>query len=561
MRKLWTWAWVLVLFNPCAKAVAQTAGIDEKTSNVLGFESDFPQEPWDIKRQTAHFIGQEPVLFLDDAFILGLHNIQRSLHPLVKESQPLDIPAPFEGVRNLIIKSIVPAPDGESFYAYVSAQYNGKVLFLLYQTNDGVQFQPVSLNLLSTEQIRSELEVKNEPVFNNLLIFDQEHGLTFPPYFCTFYRVTRENSPPYEAIVINKSPRPRMAKILQSEDGIRWEDSPINVRHEVTFESNAPAYDPFRDRHLLYLRLWDPPKKPVTGWRKVIFSELLQEQDTPRWSDEELILEADEADGPVADIYYMQVTGYAGQYIGIPAVYHRAACPDPALQGTIHGQLAFSRDGKTWERVCQGEPFLPLGAPGTWDSGLIGPSGNPIMLQNQLYYYYWGRVTKHDEPLLSDYRVDCGLARLRVDGFVSLDAGPEGGTVLTVPFWPKGKHLTINADARGGEIRVEVLQDYTYVELKEFEKGTAGKGLFRVENCLPFRGDALNHRVEWVNGENFVDSFPPDWNNPEPLEKSGGKRHFTKRAIALKFYLKNARLYSFWFADKDAPLEQGRLRP
>ena len=82
-----------------------------------------------------------------------------------------------------------------------------------------------------------------------------------------------------------------------------------------------------------------------------------------------------------------------------------------------------------------------------------------------------------------------------------------------------------------------------------------------MDNCVPLRGDSICHQVEWVHGENFVDSFPEGWNSPAPSESLTGQRDFTERAIALKFYLKNASLYSFWFADEERPLEEGRLVP
>jgi hypothetical protein len=192
---------------------------------------------------------------------------------------------------------------------------------------------------------------------------------------------------------------------------------------------------------------------------------------------------------------------------------------------------------------------------------MVCPICGPYIIEDRLIYYYSGQLTKHDEPTPENYFRGCGLAWLRVDGFTSLDAGHEVGTMLTVPFFPRGKYLYINADARGGEIRVEVLQDYTYVELKDFERGKGGMGLFRVENCIPLQRDSIRHRVEWKNGENFVDSFPPGWNSPSPSGEIQGKLYFSKRAIALKFYLANAKLYSFWFADGENSIEEGRLVP
>ncbi len=526
----------------------------------LGFESDFPQNEWDVKRQTGYIVGREPVLFLDDSYILDREGVERSLHPLSKEPDPVTFPLPFEGIRIPIVRSIVPATDQRWFYAYVSGGYGDKTLFMLYRTRDCVDFRPVEVNQLSREEISSQLG-RTEIAFNNLLIFDEEHGRKFPPYYCAFFRVYHDTDYAYEGVVINKNPRPRVARVIRSRDGINWEEKPDQPRKKVSFESNMPAYDAFRDRYLLYLRLWDPPKKPVSGWRKVLLSQTGAEDPVAGWTDEELVLEADELDGAAADIYFMQVTGYAGIYVGIPAIYQRTSCFDPSLRGTIHGQLAVSGDGRSWSRVCQGEQFLVLGEEGSWDSGLISPACAPVILGEELIYYYSGRRIRHDEPLPEDYSRGCGLARLRLDGFASLDAGPIGGTVLTVPFWPEGKYLYINGDASEGEIRVEVLQDYTYVELKKFERGESGKGLFRAEKCVPLNENSTCHRVEWENGENFIDDFPAGWNRPKSSDDLKGMLHFSERAIGLRFYLRNAKLYSFWFAESEGPPEEGRLKP
>ena len=49
------------------------------------------------------------------------------------------------------------------------------------------------------------------------------------------------------------------------------------------------------------------------------------------------------------------------------------------------------------------------------------------------------------------------LAKLRLDGFVSVDAGEEMGALVTQPFRCDGGSLQINAQARGGSVAVAVL--------------------------------------------------------------------------------------------------------
>ncbi len=551
--------------------IVTIAGITYSQTNTvyhldrtIGFESDFPQSEWDIKRQSGRIIGAEPALFLDDTFIMGSRNVKRTLHAVNKYTAPLSLPVSEKLMHSPTIFSIVPDTDEKGHIAYCVGSFQEKTLYSVFHTADGRSFTPIITDQLPSHEIWEGLDKKDVPEHNNILNLNQFNGEAFTSYYSAFFKVREATDYPYRAIIIRSKPRPRQVMIIQSRDGLNWQTMPNQTQRDILGEANQPAYDPFHNRYLCYLRLWDPPSRIVSGWRKVLFSEATFGPDGITWSDDELVLEADPKDGPSTDIYFMQVTGYAGGYIGIPVMYHRPASLDPEMAGKFHCELAFSHDGRNWDRVCQGEPFLSTGPENSWDAGLVWMNCPPIVKSDSLYFYYTGRKYDHDEIKPRDHKVRTGLATLRTDGFVSMDAGEETGTLLTTLFWPKGKHLYINADANGGEIRVEVLQDYHYVELKKVEKYSDDiQGLFRAENCIPFTGNAINHKVAWKHDENFVDNFPKDWLDlGDSAKYSNKKKPFEKRAIALKFYLKNAKLYSFWFADDDtAPLENGRLEP
>jgi hypothetical protein len=49
-----------------------------------------------------------------------------------------------------------------------------------------------------------------------------------------------------------------------------------------------------------------------------------------------------------------------------------------------------------------------------------------------------------------------GLAKWRLDGFLSIDAGAPGGILTTKPVVFSGRQLEINADARSGSLAVEI---------------------------------------------------------------------------------------------------------
>ena len=98
---------------------------------------------------------------------------------------------------------------------------------------------------------------------------------------------------------------------------------------------------------------------------------------------------------------------------------------------------------------------------------------------------------------------------LRRDGFISLDAGEQAGTIQTKPFKLSGTKLHVNVDAPKGELRVEVLD---------------GEGKV-VAQSEPLSGDLLREPVKWAEG-NIAD--------------------LKGQTASLRFTLRNGQFYSYW---------------
>ena len=110
---------------------------------------------------------------------------------------------------------------------------------------------------------------------------------------------------------------------------------------------------------------------------------------------------------------------------------------------------------------------------------------------------------------------------LRLDGFVSVNAGAEGGELITKPIKFSGTQLSLNlATSASGSVRVE-FQDLS------------GKPIpgFSLKDCPEIFGDTHNRTVNWKPGAN--------------LGKLAGK------PVRLRFVLKDADLYSFRFTKPD----------
>ncbi len=79
---------------------------------------------------------------------------------------------------------------------------------------------------------------------------------------------------------------------------------------------------------------------------------------------------------------------------------------------------------------------------------------------------------------------------LRTDGFVSVNAGHEGGEMITHPFEYDGSELVLNCStAATGSIRVEI-QDGDGAPVAGFEIG----------DCREIVGDAIEQTVSWLSG-------------------------------------------------------------
>ena len=108
-------------------------------------------------------------------------------------------------------------------------------------------------------------------------------------------------------------------------------------------------------------------------------------------------------------------------------------------------ELTASRDGRHWYRVGNREEIIPLGSEREWDTDYHDPLWEPVLVNDELWIYYRSGKLRRNETR----RYDLGLAKLRRDGFVSLDADQRIGTLLTRPLSFAGRTLFVNAAVLG----------------------------------------------------------------------------------------------------------------
>ena len=208
---------------------------------------------------------------------------------------------------------------------------------------------------------------------------------------------------------------------------------------------------------------------------------------------------------------------------------------DKQWMDRVDVQLLFSRNGVTWNRVvkdgmisvkelrgdrdwkqtAEQATFLPYGKSTTdWDWGQIYPFQPPLVVGDEIRFYYSGIKGRHWAAYHNDpFDSAIGLATLRLDGFVSVEAEREG-TLTTKSLVFLGDTLVVNANAKGGSLVVEALD----------ANGKMIKG-FTKSDCTPIKTDSVRHVIAWKG-------------NPDC--------HLLQaRPIKLRFHLRNAKLYSF----------------
>lgn len=298
-----------------------------------------------------------------------------------------------------------------------------------------------------------------------------------------------------------------------SSDGIRWK---LNADGQPWFRKNHNAnlmgWDPRIRKYVMYVRM--PGSAQNTIGRSV-------SPDFIQWSEPEIVL-APKSSEPRKHFKGLAAFLYEGVYVGWLWVFQRGE--NEWLRADA--ELATSRDGIHWQRPFPDQYILSRGAPDSWDDHLAIPVA-PVVRDQQIMIYYWGEnmpyggasLERIQRGWIQDGRQiqrATGLATLRVDGFVSLHAGTDKtGTLVTRPLEPGAGNLIINAEARG-EIRVTVHRP----------DGETIDG-YPVQESKAIHGDSLRHRVSWRSSSEFAELIGTP--------------------IQLRFHLKNADLYSFWF--------------
>jgi len=447
-------------------------------------------------------INHESQLFIDDHLVESSTSLHRRLNKPVKEAEPFLTPCqPWEG-QGLFFGTVIPH-EGK-YRLYYRSGHNTKLPNSKFQAERGYSKSPMGLALSDdarhfTREPVEDAAIPGTNVVMNDLIDD-----------FNIHRDDQETDPQKRfKLLCSRANWVNGLTPATSPDGIRWtfgeENAVINLGDRCSY-----WYDPIRQVHVAWSRCY-----PVYPGRAIVQKETADFDNwaDPRKSHPALLMAPDRQDHPDTGIYGAYPFWYRSLYIAYVEVFYYHA-------QRIDTQLAYSRDGRNWTRLCDRDVFLSNGPHGSFDAYWAVPTFNPPILQDgQLLIHYNGRSQPHTAPGFKAVAPGSGgafcLSTLREDGFVSLDATGNEGTLLSKP-------LALPEARKGIAINVCPFATHPGYDPMKVQLNIFSEEMECLESYLI---EAPNTSKDVWRNIRFETELPP--------------------VVRLQFQMTNARLYSF----------------
>jgi len=449
--------------------------------------------------------GDRGGIFVDGFMVARREGVVRRVHSCRKLERPVlmaaaDWEVGTDDRRLYVYGTVLRDPEGGGLRMWYMRYHN----WVLYATSDdGIHWKRPYLGLVDF-QGSTENNILPIPLHSPSIVVDPEDA-----------DVERR----YKMLGYGEVDGKRGYCVAYSPDGLRWEleeGNPVLEGGDTCTLSRDPRTGEFLAFHKL--------THEYRGRRRRLVY-LATSGDMRNWSEPRLAMAPDEIDheqvraegGIASEFYNMSAFPYGGQWLGLVTHFRYAGKPKESGpgqsgdDGPIDVQLVHSRDGRSWDRCEDRSPVIPNG-PSGYDAGcILGVSNSPVVVDDEMWIYYSAITTTHG-GYLPKKEITIARAAWRLDGWVSLDAGPEGGMVETVALNPVGRQLYVNADAGIGELKVELVD----------EEGVVLPG-YGAGACEPLREDGVRQVICWKERKEL------------PAE----------RPLRLRFLLENARLFSW----------------
>ena len=327
---------------------------------------------------------------------------------------------------------------------------------------------------------------------------------------------------------------------MVSADGIHWSKP---VESGLTGDRSTMFYNPFRQKWVYSLRsgmrgrsrhYWECDDF-LAGAKWDDFKSGPGEKTPVFWAAADRLDSPDPAIGDKPQLYNLDAVAYESLMLGIYEMHlgpDNGVCAKAGLPKITELNLAYSRDGFHWARPDR-TAFISASRRDVWDRGYVQSVGGVCLVRgDRLWFYYSGfqgdtnKVNNHWLGNGMYARGSTGVAFMRRDGFVSMDAGDKPGTLTTHPVTFTGEQFFVNADCPQGELRVEVLDE-------------AGKLIapFSKENCEPIAADQTKQVVRW--------------------RSAGDLSKLRGQPVRFRFHLTNGKLYAFWVSPDNSGVSRG----
>lgn len=480
--------------------------------------------------------GLSKQLLFDDAFIADRGGFAPTMNPAVRNGEPVLVPErPWEERGFFFCPTVL--SDGDGYRMWYGATGDDGVSRLCCAVSaDGVRWERPDIGLVAYGGRATNIVGIDYPDGSNRGIDFIHGGSVFRDpvdrperrYKMIFgggpYAFT-SMSPGGARFRYEKTTQPVQWRYpgvagAYSADGLRWTIYDRQIMPWYTDTANVAFWDERLGRYVAYVR-WNEYLRVVDGLQTGSFDYRAigraESADFENFPEPEKILEPDFSDPDDADqwgggLYDSAALRYpfaADAYFFFTAAYHHT-------NDTLDIELATSRDGIRFTRWRQ--PFLRLGPTGAFDSKMLYMGVGLSADSGEIRQYYGGYGQLHDQASVAQYQSSIGLARSRIDGFVSQDAGSSVGRLTTLPFTLEGDRLEINFDGSSrGWLKVELL-DENFAAIPGFTEGEADR----------LAGNDVRRGVTW-----------------------GGRADLAAlrgRRLRLRFVGQSVKLYAFQFA-------------
>lgn len=490
---------------------------------------------------TIRDIGHERQLFIDGRFIEASAGIALTMNPPVQHPEPVLVAdRPWEPMGLAGYATVLREPDGRYRMWYggvckIGLPSEGAIRLCYAESSDGVHWEKPTIGRLNFEGSKDNNIVApplERQSMQGATVYRDEDA---PPD--RRYRLWTKFRPTDDELAAGAKPG---LYAMHSPDGIDWtiDENQPNPQEVACDTQNMFFFDHRIGRWVGYTRnkrtQWVGEAAEARGHRYRSIARMTS-PDFVNWSnvsmeETQTVIAPDQRDrwaptpdGEITartqvDVYTSCAMPYPWAqdvYIAMPAMYYH--WDESEAPAKMDVQLLTSRDGIRWRRQGDRAPFLRLGRDGSRSSGMIMAVPWLIDRGEDLCFYHTGTSRLHRTHERAEDGDGIFRCTMRKDGFVSADAGYDGGAFSTPLITFDGGRLELNVQcSAGGWVRVGLVDEHNApIEGRELDA------------CDTLNGDGIAKTVRWAGKSDVSDLHG--------------------RPVRLRVEMRDARLFAFGF--------------